>query len=159
MDSIKEIFWEYPKSFTLVMLGIIFFNIWCSPVFWGIIGNQDLSRKPDGEYCYQVIVQKKGAEKSYTIPGEIIKEENEYYIYKVYWPNGGYLYFDSPPYCEIGKSCSAYDQEGYYWTLELTNQKAEHESVLETNVFQPASIFWFVFWFILPIGLWLIGAF
>ncbi len=39
MDSIKEIFWEYPKSFTLVMLGIIFFNIWRSPVFWGIIGN------------------------------------------------------------------------------------------------------------------------
>jgi len=159
MESIREIYREYPIGFTLVMIGIILFNIWTSPVFWGLMGSQDIKRKPLGEHCYYVVVQEHKSTKSYTIPGKIEKSEDGYHIVNVYWPNGGYLYFEDMPLCEVDKECSAFDQNGRDWDLKLTNNKAEHADVQDADAFTASGIFWFVFWIVLPAGLLLICVF
>ena len=101
--------------------------------FMALIGSEDIRTLPSGTYCYYVYATNE-KDKTYTLPANIEKINNEYYVvHNVYFKNGGYLYFEDCEYFKFTQKESTYDQNGNNWDLKLTNIKTTHERVKETN--------------------------
>lgn len=95
--------------------------------------SEDIRLMPDGTYCYYVkATNEKG--KTYTLPANISKTEDSYYVYNVYFDNGGYLYFHTGENFEFYETPEFEDQDEREWEIELTNWKTHHRKVNETEV-------------------------
>lgn len=114
---------------------------------------------PEGRYCY--IVEVSNEENTYYLPAEIYidsdAEEYEYLsatgeretsffnrrsfsISYAYWPNGGYLDFESS-YIYFDESTSLSDQDGNYWKVKLTHERSSHPKIQE---FQETNINYYI---------------
>lgn len=103
--------------------------------FLALIGSKDIRIMPSGTYCYYVYATNE-KDKTYTLPANIEKINNEYYVvHNVYFKNGGYLYFEDCEYFKFTEKESTYDQNGNNWNLKLTNIKANHKNVKETKTY------------------------
>jgi hypothetical protein len=100
---------------------------------------------PDGNYCYYVeATNEKG--KTYTLPAHIIKYEGEFSVRKVFFKNGGYLYFDDYcyDYVNFDQTFFAFDQDERSWDIKFTTKKAHDYRVNETEIeFNSGDAFWF----------------
>lgn len=127
-------------------LDLIFRRKWCIPLpvscviaclflcsnsslVWMMDGRQDLRLAPDGTYCYYVVASREYTSKEYTLPARIEKTDGNYTITNVYFPNGGYLYFDSQDYTEVEETTMYGDQDGDGWKIKLTNNQTSHPEV------------------------------
>lgn len=98
-----------------------------------IADSKDIRVYPDGTYCYYVEATNENG-KTYTLPACVYKTDGEYAIGNVYFSNGGYLDFRSTYSREFGETIGDYDRQDRYWELKLTNLKASHPDVEETEV-------------------------
>ena len=117
---------------------------------------------PEGRYCY--IVEVSNGENTYYLPAEIDvdsdAEEREHLsatgeretsfinhrsfsILYAYWPNGGYLNFESSddPSIYFDESTSLSDQDGNYWEVKLTHERSSHPEIQE---FQETNIEYYI---------------
>lgn len=100
-----------------------------SSLVWMMGGRQDLRLAPNGTYCYYVVASREYTSKEYTLPARIEKTDGNYVITNVYFPNGGYLYFDSPDYTEVEEKNMYGDQDGDGWEIKLNNNQTSHPKV------------------------------
>ncbi len=149
------------KSIIIAFVGLIasFFVIFSNSQVIIHLGCDDLRLMPEGTYCYYVNATNEN-DKTYTVPAKISKGYDEYaeergenvvthtvtqyYVHKLYFNNGGYLYFEDADYIEYDDKLSSYDQKGNRWEVELTSEKTYHVDVSETNPKKENAIF-FVF--------------
>lgn len=131
--------------FCLLSSAILVFSN--NTIVWLLSGQKDLRLAPEGTYCYYVIASKESSNKEYTLPAKVEKGTSDlYYVKNVYFPNGGYLYFDSGDYYNFGKdydynnSTQCFnetmyyaDQNGEFWNIILTGRKTTHSSVYEQH--------------------------
>ena len=161
-ENRTNILYMFPWIEVILLIVAISLHFYFSPIFWELCGNQDINRKADGTYCYYVLVSKEDSfDKFYQLPAKIEKTYDDkdsdgnsdiyYSISNVYWPNGGFLYFEDPIDCDIDQATSGIDQEGRHWHMILTNNKATHKKIQETSSLTPFGIFWFCFWIIIPL--------
>lgn len=139
---------KFPIIALIVFLAAIICNLFLSPVIWELLGNEDITKKPGGIYCYYITLQN-DEYGPYTLPAEILVSERAYYVTKIYWPNGGYIDIDVEIY--LDEPITIEDQDWRKWDVTLLNKKAEHEDVKETSVLEEISVmreFWF--WMAVP---------
>ena len=112
---------------------------------------------PEGEYCYYVLATNK-SNKTYTLPAKISKrfdvyiEEDDtrtqttYYVEKVYFENGGYLYFEDTCELDYNKNTKVFensyatDQRERDWQIEFTGRKTYNENFEETEPFKAGKL-------------------
>ena len=123
------------NKFTTILISLLctFIILFSNNYFWALIGSKDLRTLPPGTYCYYVYTTNE-KDKTYTLPANIEKINNEYYVvHNVYFKNGGYLYFEDCEHFKFTEKESVFDQNEKFWNLKLTNIKTTHERVKETN--------------------------
>ena len=111
-----------------------------------LVGIHNLQLKPDGVYCFYVEATR-FSKKSYTLPAQVKveteslevsegKEEKRtnYYIERVFFPNGGYLDIEDSDPVKIGGSCYYHDMDtDDEWAFVLLNEHAYSPYVTESN--------------------------
>lgn len=145
---------KFPIIALLIFIAAIICNLIFSPVIWELLGNKDITKKPDGIYCYYVII-KNDKYGPYTLPAEIVKSDNCYTVYKIFWPNGGYI--DTEEEIYLDRPTSIEDQDWRKWDATLLNNKAENVNVKETSVLEKIYVmreFWF--WMAVPTVIFII---
>lgn len=133
-------------------------------LLWFLDGQEDIRLAPEGTYCYYAKASREFSEDEYTLPAKVKKAEvNLYHVKNIYFPNGGFLYFDVDESAEwynfedeynydeksnsFNEEMYYMDQNGEHWNITLTNIKANNSSVYENNevsflnLFAPA---WFL---------------
>ena len=134
-SDISKWFNDYPIRFILIGIAVILFTLWSNAWFKELIGYDNIETKPSGTYCYYVEIT---GNKKYTLPAkvnvDVYSDEvaegksqtyHDYYIEKVYWSNGGYLYFgDNDERMEVNDSITLYDQDENEWEVKLLNKSA-----------------------------------
>lgn len=123
----------------------------CASYLWYTIYKYE-NIVPDGTYCHYAIVSSDSG--SYTLPARVYKTSDTsevemgydylsgerrtvgvttsaYYISEVYWPNGGYLYFEEDVPMIIGEEYTLRDQNWDEWNVIITETRAEHEKITE----------------------------
>lgn len=111
------------------------------------IGCDDLRAQPDGTYCYYIEATN-SKEKTYILPARIYKTDGTYSVDKVYFNNGGYLSLTGNDGVEFGEVITDNDQDDRDWEIVLTNIKAFHKDVIESDV-EPSADDYFRFVMIL----------
>ena len=98
--------------------------------YWGSDTIGSFFAKNDFTTTYYVnAFEERNNAKNYRLKAEIEVENGMPYPYRVYFPNGGYLYFeidkgwDEP--LVVGEQMSYSDQNDKRWYLELTGEKAD----------------------------------
>ena len=107
---------------------------------------------PDGTYCHYAIVSSDYG--TYTLPARVHKSSDTseieagydylsgdpetiavttsaYYISEVYWPNGGYLYFDADVPMVLGEEYLLDDQDWEEWEVTITETRTTHPEITE----------------------------
>ena len=134
------------KFITPLFVFGLFSIIISSPVVKEKLGIYDITQMPEGTYCYYVEISDDSHK--YTLPAEIIiiKEKSydeegdvdiytNYYVNRVYFTNGGYLYFDDDePVYKINQKYSSYDQNEKFWNYKILNKHAYSPYVNETKL-------------------------
>jgi hypothetical protein len=101
-----------------------------------VLGCDDPRIMPSGNYCYYVEATNENG-KTYTLPAHIIIEDSgEFSVYKVFFDNGGYLYFEDCFYDSVNFDETLYveDQRENLWKINLTTKKTYHNAVNETEI-------------------------
>ena len=143
------------KTIILCLL-CIFILLFSSKNFTILLGCDDIRIMPNGTYCYYVLATNE-KEKTYTLPANIEKiGRNDYYVYNVYFDNGGYLYFANDDYFSFGERITHTDQDNRDWNIELTPYKTTHPEVEET---EPIDIGWIITVFISVLSILISGIF
>ena len=123
-----------------------------------LIGNDNIELKPSGTYCYFVNI--KNNKYDYTLPAQIrvehssqtyyngsrerIRYYKDYYIEKVYFSNGGYLYFEDFS-VKPDVTSENYDQSGRKWTCTLLRESAYSPHIKETSHINTKEICFLIF--------------
>lgn len=107
---------------------------------------------PDGTYCHYAIVSSDYG--TYTLPARVYKSSDTseiatgydylsgepktaavttsaYYISEVYWPNGGYLYFEEDVPMVLGEEYILDDQDWEEWKVTITETRTNHPKITE----------------------------
>lgn len=135
---------------------LIITSIFVNPFFQSLIDYHKLSKEPfGGTYAYYVVAKSK-TEKEYTLPAEvhisysedsrttdsIIGEmeesfyQNSYIIKRIYFKNGGYLYFeDGIEFNKPTEIQSCIDQNENSWDIKLTDKHTNFNLIKEQNPF------------------------
>ena len=99
---------------------------------WGNNTIGSIFCKNDFTAYYFVEVESYDLERAYVLPAKIHSFNDPdagrvNKVEKVYWPNGGYLYFGDYDYMAntlpIGEEAYLTDQDGEKWFVEITNKK------------------------------------
>lgn len=136
----------------LVCAFVLFFSN--RDIVWLLDGKDDLRLAPDGTYCYYVIANRDDSSKQYTLPAKINKHEGDYFVENVYFPNGGYLYFNSYEYREFDELIHDADQDCDFWEIRLTNRKTTNLNVTERYTVN----FWEMFFTVIATAVLLIES-
>lgn len=132
-------------AFFIIMFAIIRL-IYYSPAIRLTINPHDINYLPDGTYSFYVLMN--NGKKEYTLPAEITIISDTYsestnqererltshadiYLSKVFFKNGGYLYFDDR-IIELNEKTLVMDQNGIDWDCTLLNKHANNNKVKET---------------------------
>lgn len=123
-----------------------------------LLGINDIEFKSSGTYCYLVKIENNKYE--YVLPGQIRIENDSveyeyglethtrhytnYYIEKVHFSNGGYLYFNDFD-VEPGIRATEYDQNGNEWICTLLNKHAYSPNIDETTHLSTKNICFLIF--------------
>lgn len=124
------------------MIAVVFTNAAAQEV----LGIYNIELKPSGTYCYYVNIKNEKYE--YTLPAQIRiehystdyfngslerhKVHKDYHIEKVYFSNGGYLYFEDFS-VELNESATNCDQNNKKWECTLLNKHAYSPNIVETK--------------------------
>lgn len=156
------------KSFWIpaITLSLIIVYIFTSPFFRQFTGYHRLQKEPVGAVrAYYVIAENKKG-KEYTLPAEVgvsydtdtdlkynpttftDEETTSYFdlflISRVYFKNGGYLYFEDPlVFSKPGDKAIGYDQSDKKWHITLTDRYVKNSNIKERN---PYDLKDFIFW-------------
>ena len=139
--------------------------IFCSPCFYTTINYHNLQLEPvGGRYGYATLAESE-YNKTYTLEAEVnigedkitdlkydyniadyievTKSVKEYYISRIYFNNGGYLYFEeSLIFDSINDTCTGTDQNGKEWEVTLLNN---HIGIL-TEEHNPLDTLYYITW-------------
>lgn len=147
LDDIINTTFKMQKIICIVLcLLLAVVTLFSSNQFVILLGCDDIRVMPDGTYCYYVVATNENGD-TYTLPAKVFKYDDDSYdntdtyaVENIYFDNGGYLYFWSSDSFEYGESRGDYDQNDHYWDFELTNNKASHYRVKETNPLKPSKL-------------------
>ena len=138
----------------IITISLLFVYIFTSPFFHQLVNYHRLEREPQGaKYAYYVIAENEKG-KEYTLPAEVIisydksqeinynpaifdYEENTessdlFLVRRVYFDNGGYLYFEDPlAFSKPDEKLSEIDQDGRLWKITLTDRYTTNEYIEE----------------------------
>ena len=141
---------------TTVVLSLLIVYIFASPSFQQLINYHHLQREPiGGTYAYYVIA-KNEKNQEYTLPAavsisyetdtdlrynpntfndeEITTQSDTFIINRIYFKNGGYLYFEEPLiFSKPNETIYATDQNNKDWKIKLTDSHTKSEFVKEHN--------------------------
>ena len=151
--SIYAVFEELKKhaknnifKYSIVFIAVIIITLFTSRNLLLVLGSRNLKTIPNGDYTYYVKMKKADKDKEYTLPALISKTYNcdedvdnklncssIYLLNKVYFSNGGYLYFEDDNELYINKKVSLYDYKGDKYEITLINEHAYVEGVNESK--------------------------
>jgi hypothetical protein len=121
----RKINFLYPLSLILSISICVIVNYYGTKYCGEQIGC--LFEKEDYNAVYYVnVFEDRNNTKNYRLKADILKIEGKYYIDKAYWPNGGFLSFDSygPDYpLSVGDKIGVPDNSHKIWFIELTKIK------------------------------------
>ena len=147
---------KYFYIIPIITFCCLFVYIFTSPAFQQAINYHHLKREPQGgKYAYYVIAENNKG-KEYTLPAEVVisydesqkisydptvfdyEEKTEYtdlfLVQRVYFNNGGYLYFEEPlGFSEPDEKLSETDQDGRSWDITLTDRYIKNKFIDEYN--------------------------
>lgn len=151
-DSIKSLLKDKSAWWCIIAFALVIANVFTSPCFHHLINYHSLGKEQfGGIYSYYVIAESESG-KEYTLPAEIqilseeeteitnneierekIRNYDTYSVNRVYFKNGGYLYFEEDlTFRKAGRSARSYDQHGRDWKITLTDRHTESEFITET---------------------------
>lgn len=154
-DTIKNLLDDKSDWWCIIAFTLVITNIFTNSCFYHLINYHSLGKEQfGGIYSYYVIAKSESG-KEYTLPAEVHISSNEeiktayynigvetevtkyhpnYIVNRVYFKNGGYLYFeDGLEFRKAQSSAGSYDQNGKYWSITLTNRHTESEFITETE--------------------------
>lgn len=154
---IKPLFKNRVVVPSIVILAVLTLFLADSNTFRELIGSNSLEGKNSGTYCYYVSLE--SDDDSYTLPGqiEVVVEvdpwvdgygnerrdySRQYYIEKVFFPDGDYLDFTeySDYTSSLDKSILLYDQYERQWKCTILNEHAYCDQVEETSFITTRSV-------------------
>lgn len=154
---IKAFFEDSVVVPSIVILTILILFLAESNTFRELIGSHSLEGKNSGIYCYYVALE--SDEENYTLPGQISVDvyvdsrldsygnerrdySRQYYIEKVFFPDGDYLDFtDDYDYTNsLENSMWLYDQYERQWKCTILNEHAYCDQVEETSFITTRSV-------------------
>ena len=154
---IKPFFKERVVVPSIVILAILALFLADDNTFRELIGSHSLEGKNSGTYCYYVTLE--SDEESYTLPGQISVDvevdsrldnygnerreySRQYYIEKVFFPDGNCLDFPDHSDCigSLKESILLYDQYERSWKCTILNEHAYCEQVEETSYITSRSV-------------------
>lgn len=108
-------------TFFITLIFCVSFNIWGTHKYGDHIGNFFEKANYDAGY-FVYVSDNPDSTKYYRLKADIRKGVDNYYLLKVYWPNGGSLSFEEARLF-VNKASYLTDDNDREWIVELTTHR------------------------------------